>query len=128
MGGGRGQTRLIGGPCGGGGQKPFSKLLGGLLGPYSPTPLLLCLCCMYLYALKSVLKGSPFLVHRTDRPTTAPISLCTYIFLAAMGTLHFVFQTFYLLRNILKWDVATIAFSHLVRGYCTGRGNRCPKS
>ena len=38
---------------------------------------------------------------------------------------YFLFQTFYLLRNILKWDVATIALSHLVSGYFTGRGNKC---
>ena len=41
--------------------------------------------------------------------------------------LYFLFQTFYLI-NILKWDVATIALSHLVSGYCTGRGNNCHKS
>ena len=29
-------------------------------------------------------------------------------------SLYFLFRTFYLLRNILKWDVATIALSHLV--------------
>ena len=33
------------------GQKTFSKLLGSLPGPYSPTPLLLRLCYMYIYAL-----------------------------------------------------------------------------
>ena len=72
---GRGQTLVLTQFNGGaiGGQKPFQNYWGGgLPGPYSPTPLLLRLCYMYLYALKSVLKGSPFLVHRTDRPTTAP--------------------------------------------------------
>ena len=42
-------------------------------------------------------------------------------------SLYFLFQTFYLLRNILKWDVATIALSHLASGYYTGRGNKCRK-
>ena len=36
-------------------------------------------------------------------------------------SLYFLFQTFYLLRNILKRDVATIALSNLVSGYYTGR-------
>ena len=40
-------------------------------------------------------------------------------------SLYFLFETFYLLRNILKWDVITIALSHLVNGYYTGRGNKC---
>ena len=43
-------------------------------------------------------------------------------------SLYFLFWTFYLLRNILKWDVATIALSHLISGYCTDRGNKCRKS
>ena len=43
-------------------------------------------------------------------------------------SLYFLFQTFYLLRNVLKWDMATIALSHLVSGYYTGRGNKCCKS
>ena len=38
-------------------------------------------------------------------------------------SLYFLFQSFYLLSNILKWDVATIALSHLVSGYYTGRGH-----
>ena len=42
-------------------------------------------------------------------------------------SLYFLFQTFYLLRNIMKWDVATIAVSHLVCGYYAGRGNKCRK-
>ena len=42
--------------------------------------------------------------------------------------LYFLFQTFYLLRNILKWDMATIALSHLVSDYYTGRGNKCRRS
>ena len=56
------------------------------------------------------------------------IQLCTYRCLAAVGTLHCLFQPFYLQENILKWDVATIALSHLVRDYCTGRGDWCRKS
>ena len=43
-------------------------------------------------------------------------------------SLYFLFQTFYLLRNILKWDVTTIALSNLISGYYTGRGNKCRKS
>ena len=38
--------------------------------PLAPTPMLHV--PIHVYALQSVLKGSPFLVHRTDRPTTAP--------------------------------------------------------
>ena len=49
------------------------------------------------------------------------VQLCTYMLIAAVDTLYFLFLTFYLLKNILKWDVATIALSHRVRGYCTGR-------
>ena len=39
-------------------------------------------------------------------------------------SLYFLFQTFYLhvLRNILKWDVATIILSHLESGYYTDIG------
>ena len=61
--------RLLVGPLG---AQAIFKMIRGHIGPYSPTPLLLRLCYMCLYALKSVLKGSPFFVHRTDRPTTAP--------------------------------------------------------
>ena len=43
-------------------------------------------------------------------------------------SLYFPFQTIYLLRNNLKWDVATIALSYLVSGYYTDRGNKCRKS
>ena len=47
--------------------------------------------------------------------------------LAYARSLYLLFQTFYLLRNILKWDMDTIALSHLVSDYCTGRGNKCRK-
>ena len=43
---------------------------------------------------------------------------------------YFLIQTFYLLRNILKWDVATctIALSHLISDNYTGRDNKSRKS
>ena len=56
------------------------------------------------------------------------IQLCTYMFLAAVGTLYFVFQSFYLLRNILKWNFATIALSHLLSVCYIDRGHRRRKS
>ena len=45
------------------------------------------------------------------------IQLCSYMFLAAVAKLYFLFQTFDLLRNILKWDIATVA---LVGWLCWG--------
>ena len=68
------------------------KIIGGLPGPYSPTPLLLRLCYMYLYALKSVLKGGPFrdslytvliaqsLLHNTTLYLHVPSSCGHHIF------------------------------------------------
>ena len=53
------------------GHKPFCKLLGACLqpNPLAPTHML---HVPIRFEIKSVLKGSPFLVHRTDRSTTAP--------------------------------------------------------
>ena len=48
--------------------------------------------------------------------------------LTCARSLYFLFQTFNLLRNILKWDVATIALPNLISGYYTGSGNKCRKS
>ena len=43
-------------------------------------------------------------------------------------SLYILFKTFYLFRNILQWNVATIALSHLVSDYYAGMGNKCLKS
>ena len=47
------------------------KIIGGppTAHPLAPTPML---HVPIRFELKSVLKGSPWLVHRTDRQTTAP--------------------------------------------------------
>ena len=64
-----GIDRLLMGPLG---AQAIFKIIAGLPDPHSATSLLLRLCYMYQYGLKSLLKGSQFLVHPTDRPTTAP--------------------------------------------------------
>ena len=52
------------------------------------------------------------------------IHLCTYMFLAELWAPYISYFRHFIYQEIsLKWDVATIALSHLVRGYCTRRGN-----
>ena len=84
-----GIDRLLVGPLG---PHTIFNIIGGLPGPYSPTPLLLHLCYMYLYTLKSVLKGSPFrdslytvliaqsLLHNTTLYLHVPSSCGHHIF------------------------------------------------
>ena len=73
-GGGRGGgidiDRLLVGPWGGS-KSHFHNYWRSCLAPTAPPPCCY-ICYMYLYALNSVLKGGPFIVHRTDCQTTAP--------------------------------------------------------
>ena len=99
-----------------GGAQAIFEVIGGPAQPLQPHPL----APMPMLHVPIGFESSP---ERESIPYSlywlpnhcSIIQPCTYMFLAAVGTLYFLFQTLYLLRNILKWDIALITLSHLVR-------------
>ena len=76
-----------------------NNLIGRNYHPIAPTPMLHIPIC---FEISPERESFPCTSYWSPNHCSI-IQLCTYIFLAAMDTQYFLFQTFYLFRNILKW-------------------------